>query len=69
MSQSEGTAAEQFLHSIIETFRSQKRSAEKAITQLPDEKLHVPLDANTNSVAVIMKHMAGNLRSRFTDLV
>jgi hypothetical protein len=69
MSRSEGTAAEQFLNSIIEAFRSQKRMAEKAIAQLPDEKLHIPLDANTNSVCVIMKHMAGNLRSRFTDFL
>jgi hypothetical protein len=58
-----------FLTSIISAFQSQKRSAEKAIVQLPDDKLHVPLDANTNSVAVIMRHMAGNLRSRFTDFL
>ena len=58
-----------FLKSIVEAFRSQKRNAEKAIVQLADEQLHVPLDANTNTVAVIMKHMAGNLRSRFTDFL
>jgi hypothetical protein len=58
-----------FLESITHAFRSQKRSAEKAIAQLPDEKLHVALDANTNSVAVITKHMAGNLQSRFTDFL
>jgi uncharacterized damage-inducible protein DinB len=69
MSRLDGTASEQFLHSMTETFRSQKRSAERAISQLPDEKLHVPLDANTNSVAVIMNHMAGNLVSRFTDFL
>jgi Protein of unknown function (DUF1572) len=64
-------APEQFLLSIAERFRSQKRDAEKAIVQLDDEQIHVPLDANanTNSVAVIMKHMAGNLRSRFTDFL
>jgi hypothetical protein len=58
-----------FLASIVSTFQSQKRSAEKAIVQLPDDKLHIPLDANTNSVAVIMRHMAGNLRSRFVDFL
>ena len=58
-----------FLASMISAFQSQKRSAEKAIVQLPDDKLHVPLDANTNSVAVIMRHMAGNLRSRFADFL
>jgi hypothetical protein len=69
MSRSNGNAADQFLHSIAESFASQKRSAEKAIVQLPDDLLHVPLDENTNSVAVIMRHMAGNLRSRFTDFL
>ena len=58
-----------FLASIVTTFQSQKRGAEKAVVQLSDEKLHVPLDANTNSVAVIMRHMAGNLRSRFADFL
>ena len=69
MSHSDGTAFEQLLHSIVECFRSQKRQAEKAIDQLPDDKLHIPLDANTNSVCVIMKHMAGNLQSRFSDFL
>jgi uncharacterized damage-inducible protein DinB len=63
------SAPQDFLSSITEAFRSQKRMAERAIAQLPDEKLHIPLDANTNSVCVIMKHMAGNLRSRFTDFL
>ncbi len=58
-----------FLASIVSAFQSQKRGAEKAIVQVPDGKLQVPLDANTNSVAVIMRHMAGNLRSRFADFL
>src|SRR5206468_2077898 len=37
--------------------------------QLSDEQLRRPLDENTNSVAVIMKHVGGNLRSRFTDFL
>jgi hypothetical protein len=60
---------ETFLSSMTTAFQSQKRNAEKAVQQLPDEKLHVPLDANTNSVCVIMKHMAGNLQSRFSDFL
>ena len=36
---------------------------------MPDEKLRLPLDANTNSIAVIMKHVAGNLLSRWTDFL
>jgi hypothetical protein len=62
-------SADTILPALISAFQSQKRLAEKAIVQLPDEKLHVPLDANTNSVAVIMRHMAGNLRSRFSDFL
>ena len=48
---------------------SDKQLAERAISQLADELLHVPLDENTNSIAVIMKHVAGNLRSRWTDFL
>jgi len=50
-------------------FRSNKGWADKAVAQLPDEKLHVALDPNTNCVAVIMKHVAGNLRSRWTEFL
>ena len=46
-------------------FRANKGWADKAIGQLPDDKLHVSLDPNTNSIAVIMKHVAGNLLSRW----
>ena len=55
--------------SAITSFRANKGWADKAIAQLPDDKLHVTLDGNTNSVAVIMKHVAGNLKSRWTDLL
>jgi uncharacterized damage-inducible protein DinB len=50
-------------------FAAYKERAEKAFAQISDSQLHIPLDENTNSVAVIMKHMAGNLRSRFTDFL
>jgi uncharacterized damage-inducible protein DinB len=58
-----------FLPSTIATFRKQKQMAERAIVQLSDEQLRTPLDANTNSIAVIMKHIGGNLRSRWTDFL
>jgi hypothetical protein len=51
------------------SFRANKGWADKAIAQLPDEKLHIALDPNTNSIAVIMKHVAGNLLSRWTDFL
>src|SRR5690242_12408807 len=63
------TVEQTFLESILRNFQSQKRTADKAIAQLSDEQLRIPLDENTNSVAVIMKHVGGNLRSRFTDFL
>src|SRR5262245_8363259 len=51
------------------TFRANKGWADKAIGQLPGDKLHIALDANTNNIAVIMKHVAGNLLSCWTDFL
>ena len=53
----------------VTVFRNNKGWADKAVAQLSDEKLRVALDANTNSIAVIMKHVAGNLLSRWTDFL
>ena len=61
--------AAEFMSAIINAFEANKRLADRAVAQLPDDKLHAPLDANTNSVAVIMKHVAGNLISRWTDFL
>src|SRR4051812_48019014 len=58
-----------FLAAMINAFEANKRLADRAIAQVADEKLHVSLDANTNSIAVIMKHVAGNLISRWTDFL
>jgi hypothetical protein len=52
-----------------DTFRSQKDLADRAIIQLRDEQLHVTLHPETNCVAVIMKHLTGNMLSRWTDLL
>lgn len=61
--------ASEFVNSAIASFRANKDWADKAIAQLHDDKLHVTLDENTNSVAVIMKHLGGNLKSRWTDFL
>lgn len=55
--------------SVLETFRSQKTLAQRAIAQVSDEQLHQPLDPHTNSIAVIMQHLAGNMLSRWTDFL
>src|SRR3954464_13023215 len=53
----------------LTSFRANKGWADQAVGQLPDETLHIALDPNTNSIAVIMKHVAGNLLSRWTDFL
>lgn len=61
--------ATEFLAAVVNTFEANKRLADGAVEQVPDDKLHVAVDANTNSIAVIMKHVAGNLVSRWTDFL
>jgi hypothetical protein len=50
-------------------FRSCKKLAEDAMAQVNDEQLFAPLDPESNSIAIIVKHMAGNMRSRWTDFL
>ena len=50
-------------------FRGHKRLAEAAMAQLRDEEFFVALDSESNSIAVLVKHLAGNMRSRFTDFL
>ena len=57
------------LRSAITRFKEQKTLADRAVGQLSFEKIKQSLDPETNSVAVIMKHMAGNMRSRWTDFL
>jgi hypothetical protein len=55
---------------VVRTFKNYKALADKAIAQLAgDDDLHVQIDPDSNSIAVIMKHVAGNLRSRFKDFL
>lgn len=50
-------------------FRYYKTLAERAMAQCPDEDLFTALDAESNSIAIIVKHMAGNMRSRWRDFL
>src|SRR3954453_22039603 len=61
--------AKALIDGALTAFRSNKGWADKAVAQLPDDKLHVALDPDTNCIAVIMKHVAGNLLSRWTDFL
>lgn len=58
-----------YLEDARAVFHQYKRLAEAAIAQISDEQLYATLDAEMNSIAVMMKHMAGNMRSRWTDFL
>jgi len=59
----------QFLDDAIASFRAYKKLAEKALDQISDEEFFARIDEESNSVAVIMKHMAGNMLSRWSDFL
>jgi hypothetical protein len=61
--------AAHYIDEVRRQFRGHKRLAEGAMAQLQDAELFVALDAESNSLAVMVKHMAGNMRSRFTDFL
>jgi len=58
-----------YIEDSLTLFRMNKRLAEGAIAQLTDEQLFLALDEEANSIAIIVKHMAGNMRSRWTDFL
>jgi hypothetical protein len=57
------------LADVVRTFRSYKALGDAALARTPDAHLHTELDPNSNSIAVIVKHVAGNLRSRYRDFL
>lgn len=59
----------EYLKDAIGSFKAYKKLAEKAIEQVNDQELFVTLDEEGNSIAVIMKHIAGNMLSRWTDFL
>jgi len=61
--------AAHYLDEARRQFRGNKRLAEAAIAQLTDEELFFTLDPESNSIAILVKHLAGNMRSRFTDFL
>ena len=61
--------AQHYLEDALGSFRAYKKLAEKALAQLKDDEYFVTIDAEANSIAVIMKHMAGNMFSRWTDFL
>src|SRR6202790_41484 len=58
-----------YLQDSLSLFRYYKKLAERAMAQVSDKQLLAVLDPEMNSIAVIVKHMAGNMRSRWTDFL
>src|ERR1700683_2482348 len=58
-----------YLEESLTVFRLYKKYAEGAMAQISDEQLFGTLDPESNSVALIVKHMTGNMRSRWTDFL
>ena len=58
-----------YLDEAFRSLRGTKRQADTAIQQLSDQQFFATPDAESNSIAVIVQHMAGNMRSRFTDFL
>jgi Protein of unknown function (DUF1572) len=58
-----------YLAESLASFQQYKKLAEDAMAQVTDEQLFALLDAENNSIAIIAKHMAGNMRSRWTDFL
>jgi hypothetical protein len=58
-----------YLDDATVLFRKMKQMAERALTQVNDEQFFAQLDAESNSLALIVKHMAGNARSRWRDFL
>ena len=61
--------AAHYLDEARRQMRGHKRMAEAAMAQLRDEDFFVTIDPESNSVAILVKHLAGNMRSRFTDFL
>ncbi len=58
-----------YLEDSLALFRQYKGMAERAMSQVTDDQLFTALDSEGNSIAIIVKHMTGNMRSRWTDFL
>jgi uncharacterized damage-inducible protein DinB len=58
-----------YLEEIRRQLHGHKRLADGALTQISEEEFFRELDPEANSIAIVVKHMAGNMRSRFTDFL
>ena len=61
--------ADAYLRDILRTFRNYKKLGEAALAQVADADLNRLIDPDANSIAIVIKHVGGNLRSRFADFL
>ena len=61
--------AEHYIENAVKNFRGLKDLADRAARQVDDEGFFRLLDPESNSIALVMKHLAGNMRSRWTDFL
>lgn len=61
--------AEQYLQAITCRFNAIKKQGDGTLNQLSDEAIHWQPNDNSNSIAVLVKHMSGNMLSRWTDFL
>lgn len=62
-------AGAEYLSGAISELRKYRRLAEAALRQVPEGQLFTTIGPESNSIAVVMKHIAGNMRSRWTDFL
>jgi Protein of unknown function (DUF1572) len=60
---------QQYVADAVVQLKKLKDQADKALAQTADDHLFATLDPESNSIAIIMKHIAGNMRSRWTDFL
>jgi uncharacterized protein DUF1572 len=58
-----------FLTEVIRVLRQYKQLADGAVSQVDPDAVFRPLDPESNSIAILLQHMAGNMRSRWTDFL
>ncbi|MGA7241631.1 MAG: DUF1572 domain-containing protein [Terracidiphilus sp.] len=58
-----------YIEDALAVFHQYKALGERAVQQVPDEQLFASLDEESNSIAIIVKHMVGNMRSRWMDFL
>ena len=60
---------DRYLEDALRQLRKYKELADRAIAQVDEERLFTAIDGHNNSIAIVMKHLAGNMRSRWTDFL